>query len=231
MLARVLGLAVLVVTSCGGGGAPAQQAPAGGGATAPAAAATAAPSPAKVAGPSFLDVVGSAKSASYKITYKFTTTAGGQSQSGEQTWYVKPPKMRYDFSTGADTTSVFALESGTFVCTAAGGQKQCFGTAQGQGLQQNQGAQVETQVREKPDQFDPTYEGTRSIAGQTAQCYALKGTSAALAGGEFRMCYTAQGILLLMQSTAQSSAFTMEATSVGPVSDADFQLPAQPVTY
>ncbi len=226
------GAVALVVTialaACGGASAPASQ-----GSASPApASGTAATKP---SGPSFLDALGSAKAASYKITYTITGTGSGQAMTGEQTWYVKPPKMRYDFALGAaggGTTSLFIVESGTFLCTAVGAQKQCFTSGgPGAGAQANPGQQFDAQLRTRPDQFDSTYEGTKKIAGQDAQCWALKGKAAELAGAEYRTCYTAQGMLVLMQSTSAGLGFTMEAKSIGSVSDADFELPAKPTTY
>ena len=187
------------------------------------------------AAPPFSDLVKGAKQASYKIVYKVSGTSAGQSVSGEQTWYVKPPRSRIDISATAageaGSASMYQLEDGTYVCTAVTGQKTCFKSGREQAMQQNQGMQVEEQVRDKPDQVDAIYQGTRQIAGQQGQCYAVKPKAGAQAGfTEGIFCYSIQGFPLLMQSKDQGFEIAMEATSFSAtVNDADLQLPAQAV--
>src|SRR6266545_4019691 len=117
-----LALLVSLVVACGGaapattGGATASS---GGASTAPtAAAATSARASAAVTPaanqPNFADVLAAAKLSQYKITYKITASGGGaESLSGDQTWYFKPPRSRFDFTTSAGgqktTMSFFTL--------------------------------------------------------------------------------------------------------------------------
>lgn len=211
-------------------------APAGGGAAKPAETLSAQQQPpSKPAEPSFLDLAKTAKAASYKVTYRMSGTSGGQTVSGDQTWYLKPPKSRFDFSMAAGgpagSASMFNLEDGMFLCTSQAGSPTCLKMPKEQAAQQNQGAQAQEQVQGSPDQFDTTYQGTRQIAGQQAQCFALKPKGSAQAGltqGTF--CYTTQGIPLLMQSKGQGFDVSMEASSFSAsVTDADFKLPAQPM--
>lgn len=228
------GVLVLVSLACGDGTAgPSPAATAAAPTAAPTAAAatpapTAAPTP---AAPAFLDVLKTAKLATYRVTYKWSGTAGGTAISGEQSWYVKPPKSRFDFSAtiGGATTrvSAFVLESATYVCLAGGGQNFCLQQPQAQALQQNPGALAQGSIGDRPDQFDPNYEGSRTIAGQTAQCYAVKPKTATEAFVEARFCYSAQGVPLLIQSKAQGYDSLLEATAFSTnVSDSDFTLPA-----
>lgn len=240
-LAVVLGAAI---AACGGGGGT-TTAPQGGATgaatTAPAAATPTTPAPAAPTAaptarpPAFLDLVGAAKSATYKVTYRWTGTSGGQTIAAEQTWYVMGARSRFEFSTPEGKLSVFDLPEGSFMCVAAGAygpEVTCLGTPKDAALQGNQGAAFTLQVEERPDQFDPTYEGARTIAGQGAQCFSLQGRSGAgLAGLDSgRMCYAPNGVPLLMQSKGQGYDMTFEATAYSTsVSEADFKLPAVPV--
>lgn len=189
--------------------------------------------PSKATEPSFLDLVKQSKATTYKVTYKMSGTDSGQSISGEQTWYSKPPKTRFDISMtdGAQkgSASMYLLEDSMYMCTSERGESMCLKMAKPQAMQQNQGARMQEQIQSNPEQFDTTYQGTRQIAGQAANCFAIKAkksTDPSLTEGTF--CLSTQGVLLLMQSKGQGSELNMEATAFSTaVSDGDFKLPAQ----
>lgn len=102
-----------------------------------------------------------------------------------------------------------------------------MGLPKDRALQQNQAAAFDLQIKERPDQFDPTFEGARQIAGQTAQCFAVKALLVGFAEG--RICYSASGIPLLIASKGPGFETSKEATSFGTtVPDADFKLPVTP---
>ena len=233
-------IVLLAAAACGGGGTSTSAgatATAAGTAAATAAGTTAAPaaSPAATAkAPSFLDLVGAAKTASYKVTYKWTGTGQGQSIAAEQTWYVMGASSRFDFSGPEGSISLFDLKDGAYMCISAPGQAAtCLGpTPKDAALQGNRGAAFSLQVEDKPDQFDPTFEGVRTIAGQSAQCFGLKEkvVSGALGLDSGRICYAANGVPLLMESKGAGFDMTFEATAFSTnVTDADFRLPAAPV--
>ena len=243
---RRLGLAaVLVLAACGGGASTggttaATSAPQGAAATsapatsAPAAAATAA---ATAKPPSFGDLVAAAKNATYKVTYKWTGTGGGESIAAEQTWYVRGTQSRFDFTMkGMGVVAMYDIAEGSFMCTGQEDQATyktewtCLGGPKDATIgQSNPGAAFSLAVEDRPDQFDPTFEGVRTIAGQTAQCFAVKDK----VGAQFqegRMCYGATGIPLLMRSKGSGYDMTFEATAFSTtVTDADFKLPAPPM--
>jgi len=229
----IVALTIALAAACGTGTSPESAistAPAAATA-APAAAGTPAPAPAATAKPpSFAELASQAKSAEYKVTYKEQTTTAGATVGTEQKSYVKGNRSRFDFTTKEGSVSVFDLEDGTHVCTSVQTgdyetQTSCFGMPKDQALQQNQAAALALQIRDKPDQFDPTFEGTRQIAGQAAQCFAVKARVAGL--GESRICYSAGGIPLLIASKGQGFESSLEATSFSTaVPDADFRLPA-----
>lgn len=224
----------ILLAACGGAAAPSAQGPTSTAATATtAAAATQAAATAAAttaAGPQITDVLKAGKLSSYKVTYKWTITGGGQTQTSEQTWYYKAPKARFDFSAGpaagGGTFSVYMLEDGTYLCTGAGGQTFCQKIPAGSGLDANPAASFGLQLQDHPDQFNASFQGTRSIAGQTAQCYGVKALTGS-AFGDVTSCYSSTGVPLLTQIKSQGQEFTMEATNFSAsVSDADFKLPA-----
>ncbi len=221
----------IFLAACGGAAAPSGQAPAASAAaatttTAAQAATTTAPAAATAGGPNIADILKAGKLSQYKVTYKWTTTAGGQTQTSEQTWYYKAPKARFDFSAGPGALfSVYTLPDGSYVCTIAGGQTFCQKSPAGTGLDANPAASFGLQLQDHPEQFNSSFIGTRSIAGQTAQCYGVKALAGA-AFGDVTSCYSSSGVPLLTQIKSQGQEFSMEASAFSTtVSDADFVLP------
>jgi hypothetical protein len=219
--------AIVLAVACGGQSSTTQPSST---ASAPAAAATSAAASratATAGGPKLVDVVKGGALASYKVSYTWSTSGAGQSTTSQQTWYYKPPKARYDLSIGqGGSFSIFLLEDGTYFCTSSGGSSFCQKTSDQAGLQQNQAADFDLQIRQRPDQFDATYQGTRTIAGQQAQCFGVSSHTVG-ASGDTTACYSSNGVPLLWQSKSQGQEVTMEATSFSTtVTDADFSLPA-----
>ena len=166
-------------------------------------------------------------SPTYKATYKWSITAGGQTQTSEQTWYYKSPNSRFDFSAGPGATfSVFSLTDGTYLCTNAGGQAFCQKSGDQAAFGQNPAADFALQLQGDPSKFNASFAGTQTIAGQSAQCYSVK----SLAGGAFgdvTSCYSSNGIPLKTTINGQGTTLVMEATAFSTtVTDADFKLPA-----
>jgi outer membrane lipoprotein-sorting protein len=217
-------IALLFASACGGSAAPAAQAPAAATATAAPAATTAA----SAAGPNIADLLKAGKASTYKVTYTWSITTGGQTTTAQQTWYYKAPNARFDYSLGqAGSFSIFALADGTFVCTSAGGSTFCQKSAGPSAFGQNPAADFALQLQDRPDQFNATFTGTETIAGQQAQCYTVRslGTTAA-GGGDVSSCYSSGGVPLKTSISAQGSSFTMVASAFSTsVTDADFALP------
>jgi hypothetical protein len=227
-------LTTVLLVACGGGGTPAAtpgtQA-ANESAAASAAGATAAPSE---AGPSLADILRTGKLTSYRVAYKMTATGAGQDTGAlEQTWYFKPPNTRLDFSVsdgygGTSKISMFYLSTGSYFCTVAPEGTSCLQvTTDGAGAE-NLGFEIQDSLQEDPGSFNAAFRDQRTIAGQTALCYVIKGAAAMFSEGTF--CYTRTGVPLLSQWAASGSSFTMEATSFSTeVPDSDFKLPADPI--
>lgn len=222
---------VIAAAACGGAATPtgttatfdtATKAPVASGAVA-----TGAPS---AGAASFAQILGSARASEYKVTYKTALTGGG-----EQSWYSKPPKTRYDFSTSAagqtSVVSIYSVPDGTFMCFGGSGvAATCIGmTGLDIALQQNPAALFQQTMVQHPEQFNALLVETRQIAGQQAQCFDVKSTTPVAAMTDGRFCYTPQGIMLSQRFSPQFGALDMEATNLSTtVPDSDFALPAKP---
>ena len=241
----ILTLALAFVVSCGGTAAPPASASAAAATAAVAAtiapttataSAAAASAPGGPGQPRLLDILTVAKVTRYKVSYRITTTGpNAEAFSGDQSWYLSPPRARFDFSTsfgGQKTTvSFFSLPDGSYYCFALMGQTQCF-TVLGVGSPLDQNAAVLTQrdLVDHPEQWGGTFREMRTIAGQPAYCYDVKAQRAASGVSAGLFCYSKEGIALLSQFALQGASWSMEATSVSTtVPDSDFVLPARPV--
>lgn len=230
----VLAFAFVIAASCGGSATPASTTASGAAATSAAVASGAATGAPSAGSPSFGQILSSAKASEYKVTYKLTATGGAEGFSGEQSWFFKPPKARFDFTSSVSgqtaTVSLYSLPDGTFMCFGGTGQvAQCIGmSGLDTALQQNPAAFYQESFIEHPDQFSGVLVETRQIAGQQAHCYDVKSTAATAGLTDGRFCYSAQGIPLLQRFAAQGGTWSMEATSLSTtVPDSDFALPAK----
>jgi len=232
----VLVFAFVIAASCGGSATPTGTTAGTTGATATnGAVASSVGSGGPTSGsPSFGQIISAAKASEYKVTYKLTATGGAEGFSGEQSWYFKPPKARFDFTSSASgqaaTISLFALPDGTYMCFGGTGQTaQCIGmSGLDTALQQNPAAAFQESFIQHPDQFSGVLVETRQIAGQQAHCYDVKASAATAGLTDGRFCYSTQGIPLLQRFAAQGGTWSMEATNLSTtVPDADFTLPAK----
>jgi len=237
MRKAALALSVLALAAaCGGGGASggaASSAPASVAASAPSGAAPASAPAAASSGPALRDVASRSNVTPFKVSYKLSTNAGGQAVEVTQTWYQSGSRFRVDLATaqagGGGTFSFYSLPEGSFSCGAFGGAgAQCTAIPAGAGAgMQMPGFQLDTDIRANADRYGAAFTGTRQVAGVTGQCFNFGQT----AGASFQKgmaCYSSSGIPLYMQFDVAGGGFTMEATSVGTPTDADFRLPATP---
>ena len=115
----VLAIALIALSACGGSTSTTTSTSAATTAAATQAASTTAAAATTASGPSILDLLKAGKATTYKATYKWSITAGGQTQTSEQTWYYKAPNARFDFTAGPGATfSVYSLTTGTYLCTS-----------------------------------------------------------------------------------------------------------------
>src|SRR5882762_8348746 len=229
----VLAIAFVIAASCGG--ATNTSTTTGASATNAVASSTTATAVPAAGGPSFGQILTSAKASEYKVTYKLTTTVGADTISGEQSWFFKPPRARFDFSSTAggqsSSLSLYALPDGTYMCFGGAGQTaSCIGmTGLDTALQQNPAALYQEALLQHPDQYSGVLVETRQIAGQQASCYDVKSTAASAGLTDGRFCYSSQGIPLLQRFAVQGATWSMEATNLSStVPDSDFTLPSKP---
>lgn len=226
MRRRVMAVtSAILIAACGGGAvtpSPSGSAPATGApATTPPAAAS--PTPTRAPGAAFPDLIRAGKQASFKITYVFAATGGGQTAAVEQTWYASGSQMRWDLASPlGGFSSFFFIAEGIFLCVPEG-QPACFKLPSDQQALANSAVLVQDAVWDAPGRFDAQPRAGRTIAGVPAQCFGVNDTEpSALGSGE--MCYSAQGLLLFTQFKAPAGEFTMEAKNVGTPTAADFKL-------
>ena len=165
------------------------------------------------------------------MSYKFSTNAGGQAVDVTQTWYQSGSRFRMDLTTpqagGGGTFSFFSLPEGSFSCGTFGGAgAQCTSFPAAQAGAQSPGFQLDADLRANADRYGAAFTGTRQVAGVTGQCFSFNTAAAGFQRGT--ACYSSNGIPLYMQFDVAGGSFTMEATSVGTPTDADFRLPATP---
>lgn len=228
--AAVLVLALLIAASCSGSTTTTATGTPGATATnAVTATGTTAAGAPSTAGASFSQLIGSARTGEYKVTYKLAAAG-----AGEQSWYFKPPRTRFDVSStvGGQTTltSIFSLPDGAFTCFGGTGvTAQCIGMSGiDTALQQNPAALFQMALFQHPEQFNAVLVETRQIAGQPAQCFDVKSAVAIATLADGRFCYSPQGIMLLQRFGAGGGPLDMEATSLSTtVPDSDFTLPAK----
>jgi hypothetical protein len=182
-------------------------------------------------GPRLSDVLAAGRTAQYKVTYKYTLTGAGAT-TGEQSWYFKPPKSRFDFTSdvGGSTTvvSFFNIAEGSFFCMSLGTTKTCFKAGAGlpNPIDSNPAAQFAQGMMTNPGAYGGVFVENRTFAGQSGACYDV--TSQANTGSG-RFCYAQSGILLYQNFTASGAGITLEATNLSTtVPDSDFELPARP---
>ncbi len=188
-------------------------------------------------GPSLREVLAAARVAEYAVVYMIVERHGRDSATGEQSWFVKPPRERFDSSVEVagqrTTTSLFALVDGTFLCSRDSTRSMCLAmSGRSSALQQNESASVHEQLVQHPEQFDGVLVDTTQIAGQQAYCYGVKAVTVQASGlADGRFCYSARGIPLLLRFSTQGAEVSMVATRLSAsVSDSDFLLPGTPKT-
>ena len=229
--AAILMLCFVIAASCGGTTTTSTTGTSPSGAAATGATSGAASGAPTASGLGLGQVLASGRATEYKVSYTQTVTGAGAS-TGQQSWFFKPPKARYDFSSTVggqtSTVSLYALPDGTFMCFGGAGQMACIGmSGLSTALQQNPAAAMQATMLQQPDQFSGVLAETRQIAGQQALCYDVKSSVTPTATDRF--CYTAQGISLLQRFAIPGGTWSLEATQVSTtVPDSDFTLPAKP---
>lgn len=194
----------------------------------------ASPSPYTEPSPPFNEILLVSKFVEYKVHYRFTATGQSDGLSGEQTWYLKLGKARFDVKTTVDgkstTVSLFSLLDGTFMCSGVRAQTTCVAVPGIDSFQQqNPAAFYQESLIAHPDRFSGVVVEQFHIAGSHAHCYDVHPLASSSDAVQGQFCYSLQGIPLRSRFSAQSREWSIEATSLSVVvPDADLTLPAKP---
>ncbi len=167
-----------------------------------------------------------------KVTYKITSDVGGQGFEQEWVLVQRPPDSRFELSSteGVVQFRTIVINSGgkSYLCFSSGGEENCLETSA-----ELTGAQTATfdpifdisrELAEEAENVDIIDRSERRIAGVDASCFKVRSDISGLGDGE--VCFSAEGILLLLRSELNNVGSTIEATSVSTdVTDEDFELP------
>jgi hypothetical protein len=174
------------------------------------------------------------KPTGYTVTYD--VTAGGQKMT--QTHYFSGQMFRMDMTGliegNSVETRIYKNDDGSFICSKSEGAWNCMGGKTEETPTGETGQSVDLDdlsSRLKSADVVPNYEGTRIIAGVTAQCF-----KADVGGTVSRYClHSNYNIPLLAESAnlaeGQEGYYSMIATSfsAGAPAASTFTLPAEPV--
>ena len=166
-----------------------------------------------------------------RVTYRFTSEAGGEVVEGEWVLVQRPPDSRFEFvsTAGGEEIRTIIISAGgeSYLCSSIGGEGTCLTADIGD---------TEAQTAVLDPLFDVPEElaaagdvglvdrSERSIAGVDASCFTVTSDISGLGEGE--VCFSEEGLLLLLRSDTNGDSLTFEATSVSTdVTDADFELP------
>jgi len=184
--------------------------------------------------PPFAQLLLVAKVAQYQVTLKATSSVQGAGIIGEQLWYFKQGKTRFDFvsfDAGRTTNvSIFELPNGVFSCTGSGSQTQCAAiSASDPSRWSNPAAFYQAAIGAHPSQFTGISVGQRHIGDEHGHCYDIHAAAGASELPDGHFCYTLQGIPLALRVTEPTAQWSFEATSVArAVPDSAFILPTAP---
>jgi hypothetical protein len=166
----------------------------------------------------------------FVVTFNMETNAGGETLSGEWTWYrdVAGERARFDINTEAGGEAVSAIyittAENTFFCT----EGTCLAfPASAQSPFPDPSLALTGQVTDIEDRVlsgSVKDGGTRTIAGIEARCFTFDAPGSGIAEGE--SCVSSEGVPVLSVWESDEGSFRLEATSYSDqVSDDDFDPP------
>ncbi len=167
-----------------------------------------------------------------KVTYRFTTETGGEVVEGEWVLVQRPPDSRVEFVStagGLEVRTIIINAGGeSYLCASSGREGTCLtadiGDTEAQTAPLAPLFDVPRELTEEAGGVDLLDTSERSIAGVDATCFTVRSDISGLGEGE--VCFSEEGLLLLLRSETNGDSFTFEATSASTdVTDADFELP------
>jgi hypothetical protein len=167
-----------------------------------------------------------------KVTYRFTSEAGGEVVEGEWVLVQRPPDSRFEFvsTVGGEEfrTIIISAEGESYLCSSGGGEGTCLtadiGDTEAQTAPLAPLFDVPGDLAAATTGVDLIDRSERSIAGLDATCFTVSSGISGLGEGE--VCFSEDGLLLFLRSGTNGDGVTFEATSASTdVTDDDFEPP------
>jgi hypothetical protein len=167
-----------------------------------------------------------------KVTYRYRSEVAGEVTEGEWVLVQRPPDSRFEMSgtqEGEEFRTIIIYAGGkSYLCTSVAGEESCLATeieaTEAQTALLDPLFDIPQELAEEAEDIDLVETSERSIAGVDATCFTVSGALPDLGEGE--VCFSDEGILLLLQGESDGDSFSFEATSVSTnVTDADFEPP------
>lgn len=178
----------------------------------------------------FGELVRGIENAEYVVSYNVTADAVDTDPfEGALTLYQSPDRTRVDFEaeTGGETVEGSTIDTPdkSYVCIDADGEQTCLelsrGTQSPFPIPGDEITETVSDFEDDADQYSVTVADSRVLAGTSAECFDIDGPD-----GIGTMCFSADGVMLLMELDGPEGSYRMEATEYRTgVSDADFEPP------
>jgi predicted small lipoprotein YifL len=168
----------------------------------------------------FMDFVKKKLSAEYVVTYEIT--ADDQKYTMKQ--YVSGKNMRTDMTLDQGEARTYILDKVFYTCMNTDGW-QCFK------MESPETEQLATDymadVEMNPDNYDISFSGTKTVAGEKAFCFDVTVKQEGLTA-DVSQCFSAEGVPLYIKADAKGTSMEMIAKSYSKnVKDSDFTVPAK----
>ena len=168
-----------------------------------------------------------------KVTYRVMTEVEGETFEGEWVLAQRPPDSRFEISglgAGGPFFRSISITIGgdSYLCYAGGGTESCL-AARGEEAEAETASfdpifDIPLQLAEEAAQADLIETSQRQIAGVDATCFTVAGGAGDIREGE--VCFSDDGLPLLLRTDSDGDSFLIEATSVSTeVSDVEFAPP------
>lgn len=157
------------------------------------------------------------KATNFMATYEIS----GVESFSEMSLYWKDDKFRYDFENEEGKGSLFFMDGKLYSCSKQDDQDICVDMGE-----QEAPETFANQFSADLDNYNIFSKPSRTIAGQTARCYGFTDTENDV---DWESCYSNDNALLYSKTTNAEQTIELKATKYSKsVSDADFELPAEP---
>ncbi|MEK6959274.1 MAG: hypothetical protein AABW59_04490 [archaeon] len=155
----------------------------------------------------------------YYAAYDYVVQSEETQNIVMQNWY-KGNNVKVVTETQGTISSIFFIDGNAYMCTETNETVACYSITTGE-TQISYSDEIKKNIDSYEDKV--VYDGTRTVLGQTTQCYKTTEEET-----ESKFCYNQKGATLYMEGTSSESTWTAEATDYSEtVSDSEFILPAE----